>query len=79
LPNPVMSTLTPVSFPKKNRSSSPPPLERVKDNSLFGVRAVQELDRIAEVRSRPHMVVSDNRTEFTSNAILKWQQDCRGA
>lgn len=35
----------------------------------------RELDQIAEVRGYPCMVVSDNGTELTSNAILKWQED----
>ena len=34
-----------------------------------------ELGRIAEIRGYPCMVVSDNGTELTSNAILKWQED----
>lgn len=47
------------------------------DNSLSSVRVAWELDRITEVRGRPCMVVSDNGTELTSNASLKWQQDRR--
>jgi putative transposase len=34
----------------------------------------RELDRIAELRGYPCMIVSDNGTELTSNAILTWQQ-----
>ena len=52
-------------------------LATVVDNSLSGVRVGRELDRITEARGRPCMVVSDNGTELTSNAILKWQQDRR--
>ena len=33
------------------------------------------VDRIAELRSYPCMIVSDNGTELTSNVILRWQQD----
>ncbi|MGJ8622627.1 MAG: integrase core domain-containing protein, partial [Yoonia sp.] len=40
-----------------------------------GDRVGRELDRIAEMRGYPCMVVSDNGTELTSNAILKWQED----
>lgn len=47
----------------------------VVDNSLSGERVARELDRIAEHRRLPCMIVSDNGTELTSNAILKWQQD----
>ena len=47
----------------------------VVDTSLTGLRVARELDRIAEQRSYPCMIVSDNGTELTSNAILAWQQD----
>lgn len=50
-------------------------LAAVIDTSLSGVRVARELDRIAEMRGYPCMVVSDNGTELTSNAILKWQED----
>jgi putative transposase len=46
----------------------------VVDTSLTGPRVVRELNRIAELRGYPGMVVSDNGTELTSNAILGWQQ-----
>ena len=52
-------------------------LARVVDTSLSGVRVARELDRIVELRGRPRMLVSDNGTELTSNAILRWQQDTR--
>ena len=45
------------------------------DNSLSGKRAARQLDEIAERRRYPCMVVSDNGTELTSNAMLAWQQD----
>ena len=47
----------------------------VVDTSLTGLRVVRELDRIAERRGYPCMIVSDNGTELTSNAILAWQQE----
>jgi len=50
-------------------------LAAVVDTSLSGNRVARELDRIAEMRGYPCMVVSDNGTELTSNAILKWQED----
>ena len=50
-------------------------LAAVVDTSLSGDRVAHELDRIAEMRGYPCMVVSDNGTELTSNAILKWQED----
>jgi len=45
----------------------------VVDTSLTGLRVARELDRIAELRSFPCMIVSDNGAELTSNAILAWQ------
>lgn len=50
-------------------------LAAVVDTSLSGSRVARELDRIAVIRGYPCMVVSDNGTELTSNAILKWQED----
>ena len=50
-------------------------LATVVDRSLSGARVARELDRIIERRGRPALVVSDNGTELTSNAILQWQQD----
>lgn len=50
-------------------------LALVVDNSLSGVRVARELDRLATVRGYPQMIVSDNGTELTSNAILGWQRD----
>ena len=50
-------------------------LAAVVDTSLSGIRVARELDRIAEMRGYPCMVVSDNGTELTSNAMLSWQQE----
>ena len=50
-------------------------LAAVVDTSLSGERVARELDRIAEIRGYPCMVVSDNGTEFTSRAILNWAND----
>lgn len=50
-------------------------LAAVVDTSLSGQRVGRELDSIARVRGYPCMVVSDNGTELTSNAILKWQEE----
>ena len=52
-------------------------LATVVDNSLSGERVARELDQIAETRGYPCMIVSDNGTELTSNAILKWQKERR--
>jgi putative transposase len=50
-------------------------LAMVVDTSISGIRVARELGRIAEMRGYPCMVVSDNGTELTSNAMLKWQED----
>jgi putative transposase len=50
-------------------------LSLVVDTSLIGLRVVREFDRIADLRRYPCMPVSDNGTELTSNAILRWQQN----
>ncbi len=50
-------------------------LALVADTSLSGHRVVRELDTLIAARRRPAMVVSDNGTELTSMAILRWQQE----
>jgi putative transposase len=47
----------------------------VADTSLPGQRFARELDRLIAERGMPKTIVSDNGTEFTSMAILKWVQD----
>ena len=47
----------------------------VADTSLSGQRVARELDRIIAERGMPKTIFSDNGTEFTSMAILKWVQD----
>ena len=49
----------------------------VADTSLSGVRVARELDAVIAVRGRPASVVSDNGTELTSMAILRWSQEAR--
>ena len=50
-------------------------LALVPDTSLSGVRVARELDAIIAVRGRPTAIVSDNGSEFTSNAILACADD----
>ncbi len=50
-------------------------LATVVDNSISGNRVARELDAIAKRRGYSLLVVSDNGTELTANAMLKWQQD----
>lgn len=44
------------------------------DTSLSGLRVTRELDRVVAERGLPGTIVSDNGTEFTSMAILRWVQ-----
>ena len=49
----------------------------IADTSLSGLRVATELDRLVATRGKPRMIVSDNGTEFTSNAILSWADRSR--
>jgi transposase InsO family protein len=44
----------------------------VPDTSLSGQRVVRELNGLIAERGKPGMIVSDNGTELTSNAVLAW-------
>jgi putative transposase len=50
-------------------------LALIADTSLPGIRVARELDALIAIRGRPAMIVSDNGTELTSMAILRWSQD----
>jgi putative transposase len=54
-------------------------LALVADTSLSGFRVARELDRLIIERGRPKMIVSDNGSELTSNAILAWADQSRVA
>ena len=43
--------------------------------SLSGAQVARELDAVIRQRGRPDTIVSDNRTEYRSNAILAWADD----
>jgi putative transposase len=47
-------------------------LAAIPDTSISGRRVARELTMLVEARGKPRMIVSDNGTEFTSNAILSW-------
>ena len=49
----------------------------IADTSLSGLRVATELDRLVATRDKPRVIVSDNGTEFTSNAILRWADQAR--
>ena len=50
-------------------------LAAIPDTSISGRRVARELTAIIERRGKPRMIVSDNGTEFTSNAILRWTSE----
>ncbi len=47
-------------------------LAAIPDTSLSGRRVARELSALVARRGRPGVIVSDNGTEFTSNAVLAW-------
>uniref|UniRef100_UPI0035C6BB47 integrase core domain-containing protein n=1 Tax=Sphingobium yanoikuyae TaxID=13690 RepID=UPI0035C6BB47 len=47
-------------------------LRAVPDTSISGRRVVRELTDLIAERGKPGMIVSDNGTELTSNAVLAW-------
>ena len=47
-------------------------LALVPDTSISGIRVARELDRLLVAHGKPKTIVSDNGTELTSNAILRW-------
>ncbi|MDW9722310.1 IS3 family transposase [Sinorhizobium meliloti] len=50
-------------------------LAAIPDTSISGRRVARELTTLIERRGKPGMIVSDNGTELTSNAILAWSKD----
>lgn len=50
-------------------------LALVADTSLSGQRVGRELDAVIAERGKPAACVSDNGTELTSMAILRWSQE----
>jgi len=50
-------------------------LAAIPDTSISGRRIARELTTLVERRGKPGMIVSDNGTELTSNAILAWSKD----
>ena len=49
-------------------------LAAIPDTSISGHRVARELTALIESRGKPGMIVSDNGTEFTSNAMLTWAE-----
>jgi len=52
-------------------------LALIADTSLPGLRVVRELEIIMALRGRPAICVSDNGTELTGMAVLRWSQEIR--
>ena len=52
-------------------------LAAVPDTSISGKRVVRELTELIARRGKPGMIVSDNGTELTSNAVLAWCGEAR--
>lgn len=52
-------------------------LGAIPEFSISGVRVARELTAIIAKRGKPGMIVSDNGTELTSNAILTWSAETR--
>lgn len=50
-------------------------LALVADTSLSGLRVTRELTHLIQQRGKPMTIVSDNGTELTSMAVLKWCQE----
>jgi len=50
-------------------------LAAIPDTSISGRRVARELTDLIVRRGKPGMIVSDNGTEFTANAILTWSKD----
>lgn len=50
-------------------------LATVVDRSMSGRRMTRELDALIRRRGQPDLIVSDNGTEMTSHAVLRWCQD----
>ena len=50
-------------------------LGAIPDTSISRRRVARELTTIIAARGKPGMIVSDNGTEFTCNAMLAWCKD----
>jgi putative transposase len=50
-------------------------LAAIPDTSISGMRVARELTALVNQRGKPGMIVSDNGTEFTCNAMLAWSEE----
>ena len=61
--------------PSRDIAPQSPVGQWMADTSISGARVARELDALVRVYGKPACIVSDNGTEFTSRAILKWAGD----
>ena len=47
----------------------------IADTSISGDRVTRELDALVRLYGKPDSIVTDNGTEFTSQAVLKWAKE----
>ena len=47
----------------------------ISPTSISDHRVVHELSRLVDAHGKPGRIISDNGTEFTSNAVLGWCRD----
>jgi putative transposase len=52
-------------------------LAAIADTSISGRRVARELTQLLAWRGKPKVIVSDNGTELTSNAIILWTEDTK--
>ncbi len=45
------------------------------DTGISGARVARELDALVRIYGKPASIVSDNGTEFSNRAILKWANE----
>jgi putative transposase len=50
-------------------------LALIPDTSISGIRVTRELNKLLRQRGKPKTIVSDNGTELTSKAVLRWAAD----
>jgi putative transposase len=61
--------------PKREHDVTRECLAAIPDTSIPGRRVARELAELIDRRGKPGMIVSDNGTEFTCNAMLTWSED----
>ena len=50
-------------------------LDLIADATFSGAKVAREIDALVRIYGKPACIVSDNGTEFTSKAILKWANE----